>query len=46
MAKADKYATANSTKRIKVDKVVPTSATPKPAGDNRGGQNNYKCKAD
>ncbi|KAE8788444.1 hypothetical protein D1007_37471 [Hordeum vulgare] len=49
MAKADKYATADSAKRIKVtasDKVVPTPATPKPAGDNRGGQNNYKRKAD
>ncbi|KAE8817950.1 hypothetical protein D1007_04303 [Hordeum vulgare] len=49
MAKADKYATADSAMRIKVtasDKVVPTSATPKPAGDNRGGQNNYKRKAD
>ncbi|KAE8821799.1 hypothetical protein D1007_00209 [Hordeum vulgare] len=49
MAKADKYATADSTMHIKVtasDKVVPTPATPKPAGDNRGGQNNYKRKAD
>ncbi|KAI5012821.1 hypothetical protein ZWY2020_025087 [Hordeum vulgare] len=49
MAKADKYATADSAMRIKVttlDKVVPASATPKPAGDNRGGQNNYKRKAD
>ncbi|KAE8769342.1 hypothetical protein D1007_59081 [Hordeum vulgare] len=49
MAKADKYATANSAMRIKVtalDKVVPAPATPKPAGDNRGGQNNYKRKAD
>ncbi|KAE8790593.1 hypothetical protein D1007_35005 [Hordeum vulgare] len=49
MAKADKYATADSAMRIKVtasDKVVPTPATPKPAGDNRGGQNNYKRKAD
>ncbi|KAE8801485.1 hypothetical protein D1007_22926 [Hordeum vulgare] len=35
--------------RVKVtasDKVVPTTATPKPAGDNRGGQNNCKRKAD
>ncbi|KAE8774890.1 hypothetical protein D1007_52660 [Hordeum vulgare] len=49
MAKADKYATADSAMRIKVtasDKVVPTPATPMPAGDNRGGQNNYKRKAD
>ncbi|KAE8774897.1 hypothetical protein D1007_52669 [Hordeum vulgare] len=49
MAKADKYATADSTMHIKVtalDKVVPAPATPKPAGDNRGGQNNYKRKAD
>ncbi|KAE8813510.1 hypothetical protein D1007_09336 [Hordeum vulgare] len=49
MAKADKYATADSAMRIKVtasDKVVPTPATPKPTGDNRGGQNNYKRKAD
>ncbi|KAE8783474.1 hypothetical protein D1007_43070 [Hordeum vulgare] len=49
MAKADKYATANSAIRVKVtasDKVVPMPATPKPAGDNRGGQNNYKRKAD
>ncbi|KAE8791337.1 hypothetical protein D1007_34235 [Hordeum vulgare] len=49
MAKADKYATADSTMRIEVtalDKVVPAQATPKPAGDNRGGQNNYKRKAD
>ncbi|KAE8812891.1 hypothetical protein D1007_09985 [Hordeum vulgare] len=49
MAKADKYATADSAMRIKVtasDKVVPTPATPKPVGDNRGGQNNYKRKAD
>ncbi|KAE8775302.1 hypothetical protein D1007_52244 [Hordeum vulgare] len=48
MAKADKYATADSVMRIKVtasDKAVPTPATPKPAGDNRGGQNNYKRKA-
>ncbi|KAE8773711.1 hypothetical protein D1007_54016 [Hordeum vulgare] len=44
MAKAGKYATADSAMRVKVaasDKVVPT-----PAGDNRGGQNNYKRKAD
>ncbi|KAE8809096.1 hypothetical protein D1007_14540 [Hordeum vulgare] len=49
IAKADKYATVDSAMRIKVitsDKVVPTPATPKPAGDNRGGQNNYKRKAD
>ncbi|KAE8798609.1 hypothetical protein D1007_26094 [Hordeum vulgare] len=49
MAKADKYATADSAMRVKVttsDKVVPTPATPKPAGDNRGGQNNNKRKAD
>ncbi|KAE8789132.1 hypothetical protein D1007_36822 [Hordeum vulgare] len=49
MAKTDKYATADSAMRIKVtalDKVVPAPATPKPAGDNRGGQNNYKRKAD
>ncbi|KAI4994438.1 hypothetical protein ZWY2020_034079 [Hordeum vulgare] len=49
MAKADKYATADSAMRVKVtasDKAVPTPATPKPAGDNRGGQNNYKRKAD
>ncbi|KAE8777896.1 Endoglucanase 3 [Hordeum vulgare] len=35
MAKADKYATADSAMRVKVtasDKVVPTPATPKPAG--------------
>ncbi|KAE8815010.1 hypothetical protein D1007_07725 [Hordeum vulgare] len=49
MAKEDKYAMADSAIRIKVtalDKVVPAPATPKPAGDNRGGQNNYKRKAD
>ncbi|KAI5015668.1 hypothetical protein ZWY2020_057058 [Hordeum vulgare] len=49
MAKADKYATADSTMRVKVtasDKVVPTPATPMPAGDNRGGQNNNKRKED
>ncbi|KAE8804728.1 hypothetical protein D1007_19289 [Hordeum vulgare] len=49
MAKADKYATADSAMGIKMtasDKVVPASATAKPAGDNRGGQNNYKRKAD
>ncbi|KAE8815064.1 hypothetical protein D1007_07568 [Hordeum vulgare] len=49
MAKADKYAMADSTMRIKVtalDKVVPAPATAKPARDNRGGQNNYKRKAD
>ncbi|KAE8768559.1 hypothetical protein D1007_59956 [Hordeum vulgare] len=44
MAKADKYATADSAMCVKVtasDKAVPT-----PAGDNLGGQNNYKHKAD
>ncbi|KAE8793743.1 Endoglucanase 3 [Hordeum vulgare] len=49
MAKADKYATADSSMRVKVtasDKVVPTPTTPKPAGENRGGQNNNKRKAD
>ncbi|KAE8780888.1 hypothetical protein D1007_45877 [Hordeum vulgare] len=49
MAKADKYATADSVMRVKVtasDKAVPTPATPKPAGDIRGGQNNNKRKAD
>ncbi|KAE8787335.1 hypothetical protein D1007_38733 [Hordeum vulgare] len=49
MAKADKYATADSAMRIKVttsDKVMLAPATPKPAGDNRGGQNNHKRKAD
>ncbi|KAE8800250.1 hypothetical protein D1007_24239 [Hordeum vulgare] len=49
MAKAEKYATADSAMRVKVtasDKAVPTPATPKPAGDNQGGQNNYKRKAD
>ncbi|KAE8813326.1 hypothetical protein D1007_09598 [Hordeum vulgare] len=49
MAKADKYATADSAMRVKVtasDKAIPTRATPKPAGDNRGGQNNNKRKAD
>ncbi|KAI5015614.1 hypothetical protein ZWY2020_057004 [Hordeum vulgare] len=49
MAKADKYATDDSAMRIKVTalhKVVPAPATPKPAGDDRGGQNNYKRKAD
>ncbi|KAE8808562.1 hypothetical protein D1007_14950 [Hordeum vulgare] len=49
MAKADKYAMANSVMRVKVnasDKVFPTPTTPKPAGDNRGGQNNNKRKAD
>ncbi|KAE8797419.1 hypothetical protein D1007_27393 [Hordeum vulgare] len=49
MAKADKYAMADSAMRVKVtasDKAVPTLATPKPAGDNRGGQNNNKRKAD
>ncbi|KAE8816942.1 Endoglucanase 3 [Hordeum vulgare] len=49
MAKADKYATADSAMRVKVtasDKAAPTPATPKAAGDNRGGQNNNKRKAD
>ncbi|KAI4981346.1 hypothetical protein ZWY2020_021831 [Hordeum vulgare] len=49
MAKADKYATDDSAMRVKVtasDKAVPTPATPKPAGDDRGGQNNNKRKAD
>ncbi|KAE8774060.1 hypothetical protein D1007_53628 [Hordeum vulgare] len=49
MAKADKYATADSAMRVKVtasDKVMPKPTTPKPAGDNRGGQNNYMRKAD
>ncbi|KAE8794648.1 endoglucanase 3 [Hordeum vulgare] len=49
MAKADKYATADSMMRVNVtasDKVVPTPTTPKLAGDNRGGQNNNKHKAD
>ncbi|KAE8818585.1 hypothetical protein D1007_03725 [Hordeum vulgare] len=49
MAKADKYAMADSAMRIKVtalDKIVPAAATPKSAGDNRGGQYNYKRKAD
>ncbi|KAE8785763.1 hypothetical protein D1007_40498 [Hordeum vulgare] len=49
MAKADKYATADSVMRVKVsasDKAVPTPATPKSAGDGRGGQNNNKRKAD
>ncbi|KAE8788031.1 hypothetical protein D1007_37974 [Hordeum vulgare] len=47
MAKADKYATADSAMRVKVtasEKVVPTPTTPKPAGDNRGSQNNNKRK--
>ncbi|KAE8783420.1 hypothetical protein D1007_43078 [Hordeum vulgare] len=49
MAKADKYATVDSAMRVKVtasDKAGPTPATPKPAGDGRGGQNNNKRKAD
>ncbi|KAE8801890.1 hypothetical protein D1007_22397 [Hordeum vulgare] len=49
MAKADKYATADSAMRVKVtasDKAVPTPATPKSAEDGRGGQNNNKRKAD
>ncbi|KAE8811768.1 hypothetical protein D1007_11298 [Hordeum vulgare] len=47
-AKADKYATADSAMRVKMtasDKVVPTPAPPKPAGDGWGGQNNNKRKA-
>ncbi|KAE8809510.1 hypothetical protein D1007_13932 [Hordeum vulgare] len=49
MAKADKYATTDSAMRVKVtasDKAVPMPPTPKLAGDNRGGQNNNKRKAD
>ncbi|KAE8817514.1 hypothetical protein D1007_04947 [Hordeum vulgare] len=49
MAKADKYATADSVMHVKVtasDKAVPTPATPKLVGDNRGGQNNNKRKVD
>ncbi|KAE8797879.1 hypothetical protein D1007_26889 [Hordeum vulgare] len=49
MAKANKYATADSAMRVKVtasDKAVPMPATPKPAGDGRGGQKNNKRKAD
>ncbi|KAE8777123.1 hypothetical protein D1007_50088 [Hordeum vulgare] len=49
MAKADKYATADSAMRIKVtasENVVPPPATPKPTRDSRGGQNNNKRKAD
>ncbi|KAE8803736.1 hypothetical protein D1007_20427 [Hordeum vulgare] len=49
MAKADKYATADSAMHIKVtasDKTIPMPSTPKPAGDNRGGQKNNKRKAD
>ncbi|KAE8817581.1 hypothetical protein D1007_04680 [Hordeum vulgare] len=49
MAKEDKYAMADSAMRVKVttsDKAVPTPATPKPARDGRGGQNNNKRKAD
>ncbi|KAE8816010.1 Endoglucanase 3 [Hordeum vulgare] len=49
MAKADKYASADSAMHVKVtasDKVVPMPATPKLAGDGRGGQNNNKRKAD
>ena len=48
MAKADKYVAADSAMRVKVtasDKIVPMPSTLKPAGDNRGGQNN-KRKAD
>ncbi|KAE8781217.1 hypothetical protein D1007_45574 [Hordeum vulgare] len=48
MAKANKYATADSAMRVKVtasNKVVPMPATPKPAGDSRGGENNNKRKA-
>ncbi|KAE8805521.1 hypothetical protein D1007_18449 [Hordeum vulgare] len=49
MAKADKNATSDSMMQVKVtasDKVFPTPTTPKPAGDNLGGQNNNKRKAD
>ncbi|KAE8769741.1 hypothetical protein D1007_58622 [Hordeum vulgare] len=49
MAKAVKYAIADSAMSVKVtasNKAVATQATPKPAGDNRGGQNNNKRKAD
>ncbi|KAE8805045.1 hypothetical protein D1007_18889 [Hordeum vulgare] len=49
LAKEDKYAMADSAMRVKVtasDKVVPTLATPKPARDNRGAQNNNKRKVD
>ncbi|KAE8812776.1 hypothetical protein D1007_10104 [Hordeum vulgare] len=49
MAKADKYATADSTMRVKVtasDKAVPMPTTPKLVGDGRGDQKNNKCKAD
>ncbi|KAE8793702.1 Endoglucanase 3 [Hordeum vulgare] len=49
MAKADKSSMADSARRVKVsasDKIVPTLTTPKPAGDNRGGQNDNKRKAD
>ncbi|KAI4976047.1 hypothetical protein ZWY2020_049654 [Hordeum vulgare] len=49
MAKADKYATADSVMRVKVTasgKPVPMRATTKPAGDSPGGQNNNKRKAD
>ncbi|KAE8770642.1 Endoglucanase 3 [Hordeum vulgare] len=45
MAKVDKYATADFEMGVKVtasDKIVPTPSTPKPAGDNRGGQNNKR----
>ncbi|KAE8809993.1 hypothetical protein D1007_13313 [Hordeum vulgare] len=45
MAKADKYATADSAMRIKVsatDKPTPSSTATKPVVDNR----NNKCKAD
>ncbi|KAE8776270.1 Endoglucanase 3 [Hordeum vulgare] len=45
MAKADKYTTADSAMRVKVtasDKIVPTPSTPKPVGNNRGGQNNKR----
>ncbi|KAE8813886.1 Endoglucanase 3 [Hordeum vulgare] len=48
MAKADKYATADSTMRIKIgamDKPVQSPSTTKPVGDNRGRQNN-ELKAD
>ncbi|KAI4972853.1 hypothetical protein ZWY2020_003778 [Hordeum vulgare] len=49
MAKAEKYATDDSVMRIKETCLVQGCAcvgTPKPAGDNLGGQNNYKRKAD
>ncbi|KAE8810966.1 hypothetical protein D1007_12324 [Hordeum vulgare] len=45
MAKADKYATADSTMQIKVnttDKPVQPPATMRPASDGRGQQNNKR----